>query len=264
MKKNIINKTMVLLLATALLVTGCTRSKDEVVSTSSANQQQEMTASRAMVTPENGANPYDKVGRMHNVLLDSAMTFINRTGETDINKVAEYVLECNGIAPSYRKYIDKMPARLKDELFNDHNKLIDESKFSPEAKSLLHELLSAISVIKFPEFGSLKSNIVILERKITASLTLAQQEKQMLLSVTSVARYSAYYWFGWWKQQNDQQAQALSASVFEKIGAAIVDMIDADNLAIFCCAVDGTPPILWAPMSALKSLDAFRRSFLGN
>lgn len=263
MKNNITSKAVLLLLLSALLVTGCSTKKDKLVTATAISGAQQEIKITAITSPENSNNPCDKVGRMHNAFLDSGMHFIDQKGETEIAKAAGYILQCGDIAPACQSYMDKMPPALKQEM-RDHNKLIDESKVSDKSKALLHELLAIISTIKTPGFNALKPEIIGLEQKIIDHPALPEQEKRMLLSVTSVARYSAYYWSGWLQQQDNQQAQPLATSVFERIGAALADMIDADNLATFVCAVTGTPPELWSRIAASKSMTAFEHAFLGN
>lgn len=151
---------------------------------------------------ENSKNKYDYVGSLHNEILGELVT------KYDVAKMSlpEIEEKVKIIALSNKNYTE----RFKDAPYvslsekdiqngiadypNKFVNIVNKSNVSEEAKEKLNELISHL--LENGEQMSSKelfNYIVSFEDKVIES-NLKEEEKGLILSATSVARYSNYFW----------------------------------------------------------------------
>ncbi|WP_293891492.1 hypothetical protein [Flavobacterium sp.] len=150
----------------------------------------------------NSKNEFDYVGKLHNEIL-SQLIKNNKVSEMSISEISKKVKE---IALSNQNYLDKFKGvgyyELTDEDIkkgiadypNKFASITDNAKISSGAKETLTKLI----VYLFDNGEKLDSKelynfIISFENEVNNS-ELKDDEKGLILSTTSIVRYSNFYW----------------------------------------------------------------------
>ncbi|MFV0501107.1 MAG: hypothetical protein ACK5MH_05905 [Bacteroidales bacterium] len=161
--------------------------------------------SKSTSNPYYGYNPYDYVGYQHNVVLEKIkQKLIETYGTTNVEKETLYAVSIEELVEEgfYKNEMEAqlaIPFEFIDSIVEDRDNLyinsINNSNLSLEAKELINNLFSDILELSETTEGYTEYRDVIInvENNIMSS-TLAENEKQVLLKSTSIARYSIYYW----------------------------------------------------------------------
>lgn len=156
---------------------------------------------KTTVSPNNNLNPNDSIGVLHNIHLDSIISILC---ENYTNPDAIHQDTLNRIVRDYFLNIydkDIVEAVFDEKTYRiDDNKSIDailtEAKFSEETKKEIFSLLEIINSMENTGYEPYYDTICNVERNIISnSSTISQEEKQIILSFTSVLRHSLYYWY---------------------------------------------------------------------
>ena len=174
---------------------------------------------KTTMSPVNRLNPNDSIGVLHNIHLDSIISLL-----------------CDNYADADAIHQDTLNRIVRDYFFNiydkdivvevfdektyrvEDNKTIDTiltgAKFSEETKKGIFSLLEIVNTMENTGYEPYYDTICNFEKNIISnSNTISQEEKQILLSFTSVLRHSLYYWY----EENP------SAKVSEKWQIAVAD-----------------------------------------
>lgn len=149
-------------------------------------------------SPANSRNDLDYVGVIHNEVL-TEFVHQNNPENMSINEILEkmkslvlknknytkrFGSEYNGL--TYEQVTENMP-----DIANNFNNMVNNTRYSAEAKEYLNELLNSLSGAT--DFNRVYESTVALENRVLAS-RLSNSEKQVVLSAGSIARYSSYLW----------------------------------------------------------------------
>lgn len=150
----------------------------------------------------NTANNLDYVGKIHNEILSD---FIKQSkgkrlsNEEVLNLVKEITLNNEDYAHHYGKeyygLTNEQVAMGINDFQNQFENIVNNLKICNEAKKVLNDLLNETfkTDAKGMDYDSYYAYAVNLEEKTVGS-ELPQTEKNLILSASSVARHSAYFW----------------------------------------------------------------------
>lgn len=155
--------------------------------------------------PENKNNPYDSVGRIHNEVLEAVHQFIRTSGDTAMGSIKGFMVDY------FRKYrnedvakaLDRIPDHLAETVISDYRKVLFSKPWQPSTAAYLNQLLDTISGVTDISAVSLKKKIVLIEERVMADKSISFEDRRLLLSCTSLARHSAFYWGGILNQYPD-------------------------------------------------------------
>lgn len=150
-----------------------------------------------VVRPENADNPYDSVGRLHNEVLDIylATRSVSKTTEDIMAQIQSItssdsiniVQDCNRL--SILDTINFIVANPQNSAVS----IIDNSILSSDGKDNLLEFIELLDVIKTSEYEDIYQFIASYESEILSSTILNNYDKRVILTTSSIVRYSMYY-----------------------------------------------------------------------
>jgi len=193
MKKRLTSVSGIILLLAFSLVSSCSTENESSDKTTGA-----LSAKAAAVGPENAKNPYDKTGELHNAVMQ--MIFDDRANfNGDLEQTVSYgntiLTEKYEFEESDLPTVEEVKTVLSDSLsFYKNN--IANSSYSEGTKEGLNKLMVIIENAASNEkttYSSFKDEIVSFEDDILAG-SLTEQQKTEILQVTSITRYSTYFW----------------------------------------------------------------------
>lgn len=156
-------------------------------------------------SPANSKNSYDNVGKLHNILLEDfqskfagkGLTIEQICSESEIiaNNNKEYVLLKD---ENYKSVDPTMIKNASEDFKNSFQNVINNSKLSFEGKLRAQELIDYIFSVGFnsqyTKYSDFYNYIVSYENKILSNSKLTVNDKAAILSGSSTARYSIYFW----------------------------------------------------------------------
>ena len=162
-------------------------------------------------SPENSVNKFDKSGERHNLILSKVTSVMKNRKLTSKGELDELVNESIRLSneefiENYAQYYDNptildvpdIRAVMADSLNNYHNVIAATANMSSSYKSKGEELvqifMDAASSSRPTSYEDFKAQVVSFENSVIDSDNLSQNEKDMLLNISSIGRYSAYYW----------------------------------------------------------------------
>ncbi len=159
----------------------------------------------AQTSPANSKNQYDNVGKIHNILLEEFQSKFAGKGLS----VEQICLETEKIAnnnpefvalkdENYKPINVEMIKNASQDFKNNFQTVIKTSKLSAEGKLRAQELIDYIFAAGFnsqyTKYSDFYTYIVKFEDRIIANSKLTVEDKGAILSGTSTARYSIYFW----------------------------------------------------------------------
>ena len=147
---------------------------------------------------ENPKNEFDYMGKIHNEVI---LEFIKNNSKPALS-IDEVLTNVKPVILSNNTYKQKFGSQysnLKEEevrkympdIANNFSTLVNDQKISSEAKKLLNELLGFIN--NSSEYNTIFKNVIAFEDKVLES-NIVKSEKELILSSSSIARYSSYLW----------------------------------------------------------------------
>lgn len=197
--------TLPILALVAVLFISCTK---QLRNANEASQFEVSSASFKGVetncnTPANPDNVWDSVGIYHNQALDYVMQEASGQPKT----ISIYVGYSNQfITHIFSNRVPDISSKLfsassVEKLLSDtstfFNYTIDNSRYSQNVKDYFKKIILIIKDTtndKSVDYCYIKEEIVQLEDSVLNDSNLSQNEKDEILRVASVARYSFYYW----------------------------------------------------------------------
>lgn len=146
--------------------------------------------------PENRANPFDGVGKKYYELL-SHYSKSNETLNSLEGKIKQIQFISKEITNSYTKkssisVTDEQINWIMSDPQNSLTEILEVSALGTEAKLNLINFLKALIQKNGLEYVQLYDYIVSYEASILESSTLDEDEKESILTVSSVSRYALY------------------------------------------------------------------------
>lgn len=164
-------------------------------------------------TPENPSNPFDSVGIHHNLGLDYVFAQNSHpTIEQVVSLSNAYTMKVyGGREPSLSASLpteESIRTLLRDAT-DRFSSMIDHTNYSANCKAQLKQLIALVTdttSANCSEYCHIKANIVAFETDVLNSTSISQTEKNQILYVSSVARYSAFRWSEKFHEQNPSTA----------------------------------------------------------
>jgi hypothetical protein len=190
-------KTIIISLLAAMVMSACTKNNNIGANKAAVtNKALDMSAN---VQPANPNNPYDSVGVWHNKIISAVLNGNRDTSlQKIIGQVADFMYVNLGMKPDLSLYEATKSAiqAAPDNYFN----LINDSNLSEPAKTYLHDLVTFMKdtanyTTAAATYVNLNTQIVALESKVITDKQLTDNDRKSVLEVTSIGRYSLYYWF---------------------------------------------------------------------
>jgi len=150
--------------------------------------------------PANSRNPFDNAGRIHNQLVEE---YLRRypSGHQGINEAATAMQAIANNNAEYRGLNESpIDARAIEagapDIKNNFRNVVNKVKVSASAKTEIQSLIDHMFTIADGTSGQAEFHRYVLayEDRVLANRTFSEQDKKVILSVSSVARYSTSLW----------------------------------------------------------------------
>jgi hypothetical protein len=225
-------KTTIIAVLAVMVLSACTKNEPSIHKT---NLSYRNAASLSMEEAANPANPYDSAGFLHNKIVDAVIKQTTAQGDTSIQAIALRVIAFRNNGSTALNMQTLMSANsivFKNEP-DSFRQLIDGSELSGSAKGYLHALMQIVkdtTVYNNPSiaYKLLHDRIVNLEDLILNNGQITNDDRQAVLSVTSIARYSLYYWMHQDRQYSLKKIIRAIATATGDIGGAIEGYLTGD------------------------------------
>ena len=187
----------------SLLIISCTTdtsgTADTINSKVSGKKSEKGARLLQSLIPENPANVYDYVGKLHNDLLEAYLA-----GNYQYSSIAQISEQVNAIAiansdaallnlepnlsdnlEEIQEIIDNPEAKLDEAITN--------SSMTNAAKTSLSSFMNATLLWKNEEYGAIYQFIISYESAVMTNTNFSDEDKRIILTTSSIARYSLYY-----------------------------------------------------------------------
>jgi hypothetical protein len=166
----------------------------------------QLTTSSNYCIPNNVTNVQDSVGIIHNEILvqtlgwPSVDSCLAQANEIAIGRVVNAM-------PNFQTYLlntDDVLAIVADSI-NNFQTIVSNTSYGTEARNALNSLFSILldttdtTVI---DYCILKEKILNLENSVSNNNSINNNEKVLILSASSVARHSSFFWMNQFKNEN--------------------------------------------------------------
>jgi len=187
----------------------------------------------------NSKNPHDNVGKLHNDVVasfqakfaGSGLSISQACAETEkiVNANAD-ILKLNGGKPV--KVSTELVVSASTDITNQFKNVIGASKLSAAGKVKTQELMDYMFSIafssKYTTYQEFYNYVVSFENGVLADTKLTSSDRSAILSGTSTARYSVYFW----DRQYGGQNQPNSAARRGFWGSLLVGLCDAGGAVL--------------------------------
>lgn len=191
-----------LVILSSLIVSCTTDTIDSIKSANSNVSSHKSEQSAHMMeelTPENPANIYDFAGKIHNDILDAYLTANHQ--DTTIAQISKQI---EAIAAKNEDLIllksgTNVPVDfiVIQEIINEpltvQNQTIANSMMTTAAKISISNFMNAIALRENDSYQEIYEFIISYESAVIANDVLNSEEKRIILTISSIIRYSAYY-----------------------------------------------------------------------
>ncbi|TRX32568.1 hypothetical protein FNW52_16920 [Flavobacterium sp. ZT3R18] len=189
------------------------------------------------LTPENPANVYDFAGKLHNDILD-----IYLTGNYQYNTIAEIAQQIEAITIVNRDSVfsnlkTNQPINIEEiqEIVNNPesklNEAIVNSSMTNVAKDSLSSFMNSLFLWENAAYEEIYESIISYEASVMANTQFTNEDKRIILTTSSIARYSIYYA----KERKDKD---WDSSVGNRVGG-VSGAIDNSSTAVVMSLVAG-------------------------
>jgi hypothetical protein len=194
------NLLLLLVILTSLSVS-CTSENMDITEIPSSNLTKEKSKKTAKLlqnlTPENPANAYDIAGKIHNDILD-----VYLSGNYTCNTIAQISQKIDSISALNNDLLNmgaSLPCNfqeIQETVDNPQIKLqqaIANSSMTNAAKDCLAGFMDSILLWETNEYAVIHQSIISFEASVISSTEFSNEEKRIILTTSSIARYSSYY-----------------------------------------------------------------------
>jgi hypothetical protein len=170
----------------------------------------------------NPSNPYDTIGRIHNLILQATSAYVHQSGDTSITGRRQQVIAY--FKTHYGEDVEgrlmQMESLYKKDFPGGKVKAVPENMFSISVRAYLYRIIISAGSINSIDGDAFKATIVNLEKEAATDKRLNPAEQQKIFMVASIARYSISYWLE--KANNNADGQEASTmGFFGKVWRAI-------------------------------------------
>ena len=150
------------------------------------------------ITPHNTANPYDTAGTMHNEILENLenMNFNSSSIEHIANTIDSVSISYPGITslPSGNPVVSTRLTEITAIVNNTDalNDALSTSTLGVSARNSLSTFINSLLLHSNQPYEDIYSAVVSYEASILASALMNTEDKRIILTTTSIIRYSAY------------------------------------------------------------------------
>ena len=207
-----------------LLIISCTADNIDTSdnSTDSNVNSKKLEKSARLVenlTPENPANVYDLAGKLHNDILDTYLE-----GSYQYNTISQISQQIETIAVANNdlallNFATNVPVNLEEiqAIVNNPEAELDEaivnSSMTNAAKGSLSSFMNAALLWENEEYGTIYQSIVSYESSVMTNSQFSSEDKRIILTTSSIARYSLYY-------SKERKDKDWETSVGNRVGGA--------------------------------------------
>jgi hypothetical protein len=196
------NISLVLVILPLLIISCTTDTIDTagtVVSKVSGKKSEKGARLMQALTPENPANVYDYVGKLHNDLLETYLA--GNYQYSTISQISQQI-EAIATASSNLTLLNlerSVPVNLEEiqDIVNNPEAKLDEaianSSMTSGAKISLSSFMNAALLWKSEEYGAIYESIISYESAVMTNTNFSDEDKRIILTTSSIARYSIYY-----------------------------------------------------------------------
>jgi hypothetical protein len=186
-------KLNIIIAGLCIVMAGCSKNMPEENKQKPEVLQQSGDKSAAANPAANPDNPYDYIGVIHNVLLDSLRKYKERSRDTTHAGTVNYLrayFKKEG-STTVPPVMDK-PTGIR--IIQDYHPYMLRPEFSKETNAFTRSLMATLDGITGTEnYGAYKASIVRTELQIMDS-PISPLEKKYLLVTASVLRHSGHHW----------------------------------------------------------------------
>ena len=186
-----------------LLIISCTTDTLDTADTldSKISSKKSEKAARLVqnLTPENPANVYDYAGKLHNDILEAYLA-----GNYQYSTIVQISEQVQAIAAANSDVAllnleRNLPDNLEEiqEIINNPDAKLDEaitnSSMTSAAKISLSSFMNAALLWGNEEYGAIYQSIISYESAVMTNTNFSDEDKRIILTTSSIARYSIYY-----------------------------------------------------------------------
>ncbi|WP_409415798.1 hypothetical protein [Flavobacterium sp. PS2] len=188
--------TVLLILIFPFIVISCTTEGNvaDLVTNKKANFKE---PKMILLGPENNTNPYDNMGKLHNEILEIYLAA--NSGSTVIEDIMAQV-QSIGLSNTINIVQDcSAPATINiinTILINPQNSgttIIENSVLTAHAKTKITAFLDSLATIKTNPYKDIYDFVTAYESEVLSNDLLNNEDRRVILTTTSIARYSIYY-----------------------------------------------------------------------
>ena len=232
-----------------LLMVSCTADpivEIESIDSAGSPEKPKQKTARLMqnLSPENPANIYDFAGKIHNEILDVylAGNYQNNTIPQISQQIELIAAQNNNLAPSdVGANMPVNPVLIQEVISDPQDKLnqtILDSAMSASAKSSLSSFMNNTLLWENHSYGEIYGDIIAYESTVIGNALFTSEDKRIILTASSIIRYSAYF-------DLERKDKDWDNSAGHRVGA-VSGAVDNSFAAIFRSLVTGitmhTPP----------------------
>lgn len=220
-------KIKLIIIVAAVAFGSCRKSNSDAVAREAGiSPPPKMVMSSSQLTiAANPANPYDSIGILHNMFLDALRRYVSRTKDTTRTGKAAYLRQ---VAKAYRgiSFQPTYNPEAEQNICTDYKSVLLNQPLSAGCKAMLRSLVNVLECVpSATAFTSYLNDIKGIEHEILKA-GFTQREEQFLLTVSSVLRYSGYYWMDTFN--NGGVAHPMGLGKFLRKVAGMLALIGAD------------------------------------
>jgi hypothetical protein len=225
----------------SLLIVSCTTDSIDIVESINNkvnNTESEKTARLVQdLTPENPANIYDFAGKLHNDILDVYLAGnYHHTTLAQISQQIESVAAANNNLLLLDTGINlSVDLNIIQEIINNPQVKLDQaivnSTMTSAAKDSLSSFMSNVILWNNQSYEEIYESIISYESDVISNPTFNNEDKRIILTTSSIIRYSIYY-------EIVEKDKDWDTSTGHRV-AGLIGAIDNSSLAIKRSLVTG-------------------------
>lgn len=189
-------------------------------------------AKKSGIGPGNPANPFDIAGSMHNQILGVI-------GETDFNSqsIEEIAILIDSVSSAYPELMPlssdyNLSGRLSEItwIVNNENAITDvltECTMGESAKANFITFVNSLALVAADPYEDIYSVIISYEAGTLANTGFSDEDKRIILTATSVARYAAYE-----KKRKDKDWETNVTSIAATVSGAEQNLVLGLKMAL--------------------------------
>lgn len=174
----------------------CTTGNEFDISEINAGIPDDMKSQQRSLYPQNSANPYDRVGRKYmGQLRNYVAQHSNPSSIDEITKQIQFVADRTDIL-FYKMGTESISKeqilRISKDPVYCAKEIIEKASITPHCQIALSNFFTSLLSARNDSYTDLYNYIVAYESKVMASALLNASDKETILALSSITRYSLY------------------------------------------------------------------------